>query len=244
MTTVFVHGVPDTHRVWGPLIAALQPKNAVALSLPGFDAPLPEAFAATKEAYVDWLIGELERLPPPLDIVSHDWGSLIAVRAIFLRPGLVRSWVSGGVPFTPDYSWHPTARIWQMAGAGEKAMARLDATLAARLLEQAGLSPPQASETAAHIDETMKDCILRLYRSGERVFEAWSPGLETISAPGLVIWGEEDVYAAPDFADRAGALTGARVERIPDCGHWWQLQATETSASAIAEFWRTACEAD
>ena len=53
MPAVFVHGVPDTQRVWDGVISRLKRKDVVALSLPGFGCPVPAGFSATKEAYVD-----------------------------------------------------------------------------------------------------------------------------------------------------------------------------------------------
>jgi pimeloyl-ACP methyl ester carboxylesterase len=80
MPAVLVHGVPDTHRLWEPLRSHLQRSDVVAVSLPGFDAPVPPGFDATKEAYVEWLIAELERGGAPVDLVGHDWGALLVQR--------------------------------------------------------------------------------------------------------------------------------------------------------------------
>jgi pimeloyl-ACP methyl ester carboxylesterase len=63
MPTVFVHGVPETAALWDALRAKLDREDSVALSLPGFGCARPAGVSATKEAYVDWLIRELEKLP-------------------------------------------------------------------------------------------------------------------------------------------------------------------------------------
>ncbi len=45
----------------------------------------------------------------PVDLVAHDWGALITLRAISLRPDLIRSWaIISAVPH-PDNLWHSTA---------------------------------------------------------------------------------------------------------------------------------------
>jgi pimeloyl-ACP methyl ester carboxylesterase len=105
------------------------------------------------------------------------------------------------------------------------------------MLTRAGLSDADARETAAHIDDTMKDCILGLYRSGRDVFREWGPDLSRVTAPGLVLWGEGDVYAAPVYAERIGEVTGAGVVILP-CGHWWQVERPEAAADAILAFRR------
>jgi pimeloyl-ACP methyl ester carboxylesterase len=68
MPAVFVHGVPDTHRVWHAVIARLHREDVIALSLPGFGSEIPVGFDCTKDAYCDWLRAELRRIEgPPLD---------------------------------------------------------------------------------------------------------------------------------------------------------------------------------
>jgi pimeloyl-ACP methyl ester carboxylesterase len=91
MTAVLVHGVPETPAVWEPLRAHLRRADVAALELPGFGSPRPEGFAATKEAYVGWPAGELERADGPVDLVGHDWGGALVVRLVSTRPELVRS---------------------------------------------------------------------------------------------------------------------------------------------------------
>jgi pimeloyl-ACP methyl ester carboxylesterase len=232
MTTVFIHGVPDTARVWSRLAPLLPADDKAALCLPGFGCALAPGFAAAKEDYLAWLVSALEALPAPRDVVAHDWGSILMMRVLSVRPDLIRSWVGGGAPLTADYTWHPTARMWQTPGAGEKSMQRLSPELATAMLARAGLSDADAREVAAHIDDTMKDCILRLYRSGRDVFREWGPELGRVTAPGLVLWGAGDAYAAPMYAERIGEVTGARVV-ILSCGHWWQVEQPEAAARAI-----------
>ena len=209
----------------------------MALSLPGFGCACPPGFAATKEDYLAWLISALEAVPAPRDLIAHDWGSILMMRVLCLRPDLVRSWVGGGAPFSTDYAWHPTARLWQTPGAGEKAMDRLSHDLAVDTLQRAGLSAADARETADGIDARMKHCILSLYRSGRDVFQDWGTGLARIAAPGLVLWGERDIYAAPRYGERIAAITGARSITL-DCGHWWQRERPAEAASLIHAFRR------
>jgi pimeloyl-ACP methyl ester carboxylesterase len=52
LPAVFVHGNPETAAVWDELFAHLLRKDIVALSPPGFGAPVPEGFDATSDAYL------------------------------------------------------------------------------------------------------------------------------------------------------------------------------------------------
>jgi pimeloyl-ACP methyl ester carboxylesterase len=49
MPAVFVHGVPDTHRVWRSVVGRLRRDDVVTLSLPGFDCEIPSGFDCSKE---------------------------------------------------------------------------------------------------------------------------------------------------------------------------------------------------
>jgi pimeloyl-ACP methyl ester carboxylesterase len=239
MPVVFVHGVPDTERVWRPILERIDRKDVVTLSLLGFACPLPPGFGAAKEDYLAWLTGTLERLPQPIDLVGHDWGSLLVVRAASTRPDLVRSWAGGGAPTSGEYVWHPAARLWQTPEVGEQMVAAFDAPAARRFLTDHGVPDAQAAETASHIDPLMKHCILQLYRSAKDVFKEWEPGLADIRAPGLVLWGENDPFAEAQFADRMGAQTRAsRVVRLPHCGHWWQCEKPDETAAELSRHWR------
>lgn len=55
-TVVLVHGNPETTAIWGPLVAALAERgdsDVVALSPPGFGAPIPLGFDPTMDAYAE-----------------------------------------------------------------------------------------------------------------------------------------------------------------------------------------------
>ena len=76
---VLVHGVPESAALWDLLRAALAGESA-ALALPGFATPRPAGFGATKDDYVDWLVGEIEQFDAPVDLVGHDWGAALTYR--------------------------------------------------------------------------------------------------------------------------------------------------------------------
>jgi pimeloyl-ACP methyl ester carboxylesterase len=118
---VFVHGVPETHHLWNDVRDALGRDDTIALACPGFGNPRPAGFAATKEAYVDWLVAELEKIGEPVDLVGHDWGGAFTLRVASIRPDLLRSWVSDAAGLADvNFEWHEFAKIWQTPEAGEE----------------------------------------------------------------------------------------------------------------------------
>src|SRR5262249_12831459 len=106
MPAVLIPRVPHTPAPWDKLRSHLSRRDVLAPALPGFGCPVPPGFSATKQAYVDWLVAELERVGEPVDLVGHDWGALLVQRAVSLRPDLIRTWACGDGPVDPDYVSH------------------------------------------------------------------------------------------------------------------------------------------
>ena len=52
------------------------------------------ASRATSDDYLAWLVGELEAIDGPIDLVGHDWGGGHVQRLAATRPDLIRSWVT------------------------------------------------------------------------------------------------------------------------------------------------------
>lgn len=238
MTTLLVHGVPDTEHVWHALVPRLGRPDVVRLSLPGFGCPMPAGFEATRDGYAAWLIGQIEGQPEPVDLVGHDWGALLVVRAACLRPDRVRSWAAGGAPLDADYVWHRAAQLWQTPEVGEQVMAQLTPAALERALVAAAVPADDARHAAERLDDTMKQCILRLYRSAVHVGKEWAPDLGRLRAPGLVLWGERDPYAPPLWGERLAQATGARLVRFADCGHWWPLERPAEVAVELTRHWK------
>lgn len=239
---VFVHGVPETAAIWDKVRAAIGGES-VALSLPGFGVPRPEGFGATKDDYVDWLLGELDHVEGPIDLVGHDWGAGLTYRVATAHGDRLRSWAADiGNIAHPDYEWHDFAKLWQTPGEGEafiesqNAMAPEDR---ASIFESMGVTHDDALEMAAASDATMGDCILALYRSAVPNPHAhWGPWSPT-SAPGMVLHPTDDLFGDERLASSVATSLGARFERIPGAGHFWPYQAPDAGAAVLESFWST-----
>lgn len=239
MPAVFIHGVPETSRVWDRIRALVDRDDTIALSLPGFASPVPDGWTATKEEYVAWVIAQLEDLgaaSSPVDLVGHDWGCLISQRVVSTRPDLIRTWAVGSGPVDETYVWHDTAQAWQTPELGEQVMTMMTPELLAVALEpELGV---HAATLAEPIDELMRDCILKLYRSAITVGAEWQRDVDALGAkvPALVIWGRDDTYAPALMGQRLAARVGGRYLELP-CGHFWPLLEPEQAAAALNEFW-------
>jgi pimeloyl-ACP methyl ester carboxylesterase len=241
MPAVLVHGVPDTSALWSPLRAHLHRDDVVALNLPGFGAPVPDGFDATKEAYADWVTEQLETVGEPVDLVGHDWGSILVQRVASVRPDLIRTLACGSGPLDKEYIWHPMAQLWQTPEAGEQmidgwvAMPEADRAAA---MAAGGSAPELAAIQSAVITPEMGRCVLALYRSAVDVGAEWEDAVSTMPRrPSLVLWGRDDPYCGPEVADRLAARLDAELLLFDDCAHWWPWDRPAESAAALERLW-------
>jgi pimeloyl-ACP methyl ester carboxylesterase len=237
---VFVHGVPEVAELWDKVRAEVG-GDSVAVSLPGFGCERPSGFPATKDAYSDWLIGELEKMGEPVDLVGHDWGAGLTYRVATTRPDLLRSWAADVANVLhPNYEWHDFAKIWQSA-EGEAFFETQNATPTeqrAALFEGFGVPADDALTMASKGDKTMGDCILALYRSATpNPYAHWGDTFTPTTAPGLVIIPTDDPFGDEKLAAEVADMLGAKTARLEGLGHWWPVQDPKRSADALKEFW-------
>ena len=239
----FVHGVPETTAIWGPLRDRLS-EDSVALQLPGFGIPRADGFGATKDEYVAALVSELEQLDGPVDLVGQDWGGLLTLRVATAHPELLRSWVADcAYCFHPDYDWHPWAKEWQIPGLGERQIAEGGGILVGpNEILRMRVSAQAASEVIAAQDDTMQQCILDLYRSAmPNIYADWgAEARQSKPAPGVVLTTTLDSEGSGpgNRLDREVAkMLGAEVELLEGRGHWWMLEDPEGAAEMLHRCW-------
>ncbi|WP_375209002.1 alpha/beta fold hydrolase [Hyphomonas jannaschiana] len=239
---VFIHGVPDTPHLWKPLVAALglQPYEYFAPALPGFGTPLPKGFACTKDAYADYLIGEIEKLGQKIDLVGHDWGALLSLRIASLRPDLIRTWCVTNAVIDPDYRGHKTARMWATPLLGEFVMLNMrnKPRMEAALI-QGGMPAGLAKEEVPLIDKTMRQSILKLYRSavGLRFSGDWVSDLANLPTPGQLFWGETDPYVDLSVAERFSKNHNVPLHIENGAGHWACAERADAFAAVLKALW-------
>ncbi|MBS1878453.1 MAG: alpha/beta hydrolase [Actinobacteria bacterium] len=241
MPAFLVHGNPDSSRLWSRVVEHLGPygEEVVAADLPGFAAAAPAGFPRSKESYVEWIEEQLEALGGGVDLVGHDWGSLLAQRVASTRPNLVRTVACGGAAVDREYPWHPLAQVWQTPGEGERYMEEelTDEFGIAHLVENG--VPQEDAEANIWTTPHGKATILALYRSAVDIGEEWQPDLERIEVPAMVIWGKDDPYVPLAFGEAlATRMKGELV--VLDCGHWWPFERPEETAEALLRHWSEA----
>jgi pimeloyl-ACP methyl ester carboxylesterase len=167
---------------------------------------------------------ELDRIR----VVGHGWGGALGLILARQQPALVeRLVVMDGVPLVKGFAWSGPARLWRRPVIGELVMGSTSRRLLSKQLRR-GTTQPQAwtadrlSAVWDQFDQGTQRALLRLHRAADetRLIELGT-GLDSVTAPVQIIWGESDPWFDPGFADAyADRLHTAEVERVVGAGHW------------------------
>lgn len=224
---LYVHGVPTSSRDWLPFLART---GGLAPDLPGFGQSSKRGDLGFSIPFYDgWIETFLAATGADrIRLVVHDWGAAALAFAQRHPERIERLVIINAVPLLPGYRWHRIARVWRTRFAGEFAMGLVSRRTLGWISREANATPgPMPDDfvraTAAAFDQGTQRAILRLYRSAPpAALAAAGEHLGAITAPALVVWGEQDPYIPARFgADYAAALGGeTAVELLPDAGHW------------------------
>lgn len=239
---VLLHGNPDTQETWGGVLRALDgaPLRCLAPDLPGFGGsashPGPER---TLERFAGWTAELVTALAGerPIHLVVHDVGGFYGLPFACAHPERVASLTILNTLFWPDYRWHRFGKAWRTPLLGELVMTLANRWIFTTELRRGSKGYPLAEARAAYarVTPTTRREVLKLYRAmSPPVFGPWEPRLlaATAAIPTRVIWGERDPYIPSRFADRFGTTL---VERLPDVGHWVQVERPDLVARTVRE---------
>lgn len=242
---LLIHGNPDSHRMWLPMIEHLADRfDCIAPDLPGFGASaLPANNDVSLAGFARWtddLIAALE-LDQPVDLMVHDIGGFYGLAWAALHPDKLRRLVVSNTLLHADYQWHFWARVWR-SGLGELSMKAFDwpviGPTALGITMRIGgplLTKAQLDETFANFHPTARAQVLRIYRETDPAkFAPWEQPMLACTAqrPTRVIWGARDPFIPLSFCQCFGA---ADVQVLTDAGHWVAAEAPERVADLVRE---------
>jgi pimeloyl-ACP methyl ester carboxylesterase len=198
--------------------------GSVALDLPGFGAsPLP-ATAGGARHYADLIAPAIaEFTEEPLVVVGHSFGGTVAVALAAKRPDVVRALVLTGAPLLrrPSSARAPLpyrAQRWLRA-RGLLSEARLEAA-----------RQRYGSRDYRNATGVMRDVLVA------SVNESYESELAALRVPVTLLWGENDLEAPYDVAERsAGLLDGASLRRLQGVGHFVPQEAPGELVDAVAK---------
>jgi 3-oxoadipate enol-lactonase len=224
---VFAHGLGGSHLSWWQQMPHFAERNrCVAFAHRGFGPSTAPAEGADPRQFADDLAALADHLAlGPLTIVAQSMGGWTAIEFALRFPDRVRGIVLSSTSGTIDYTklspalTEPLAR-WNREAAEEiERCTRLGLHVAAgaRMAEEQPahhLLYQEVDETSAGLDKMLvRDRLLSM-----RVRPAST--LRAISAPVLVVVGEEDIVFPACVGDAlAGSFARGRAVAFRQCGH-------------------------
>jgi pimeloyl-ACP methyl ester carboxylesterase len=105
-----------------------------------------------------------------------------------------------------------------------------------QLIHPDRLDGPLAAEVTAMAERVGRDAFLRQQQAILGRAES-RPGLSAIAVPTLVAVGEADLLTPPELAEEmAAAIPGARLERLPGCGHLPPMEDPVATSRLLLEW--------
>ncbi len=226
-TVVYLHGAPTSSDDWLPF---LELSGGLAPDLLGFGRSSKAGnLEYSLPAYVRFLESFLRATETDeVSVVGHGWGGAIALAFALAHPEQARKvTVIDAVPLLPGFVWPRSVRRLRRAALGELIMGSIGRRLLGRSLRSGTVTPEAWSEQRldavwAQFDQGTQRAILRLYRSIDPAgLAAAGAGLDALDAPSLIVWGEEDPWMPPSFAEAyRHHLPRAELIRVSGAGHW------------------------
>ena len=169
-------------------------------------------------------------------LIGHSFGGMLAAELAALRPERIQKLVL----IAPIGLWHKdwpyTVADWTAKGAEELAAVLFHNTDSE--LVKTALTPPEDEDEAA---EGLVQFLWTMGCTAKVIWPIPDKGLNKrihrVSAPALVIWGENDALIPPAYAGIfADSLKQAELRMIPNCGHVPPLEQLDALNSAVDQF--------
>jgi pimeloyl-ACP methyl ester carboxylesterase len=175
--------------------------------------------------------------PARFALAGLSMGGYIALMIQRLAPERVTRIALLDTSARPDVPERTADRRRLMEIARTEGVRRVQGLLLARLIHPARLGEAELVETVLHMAEHVGlDAFLRQQEAIISRPDA-RHGLGNIRCPALVLVGEQDLQTPPDIADEiASGIPGARLVKVPDCGHLSTLERPEAVNRALAEW--------
>jgi pimeloyl-ACP methyl ester carboxylesterase len=255
---ILLHGFPEFWYAWRHQLVDLSDEyTVVAPDLRGFN--LSDKPKQVSDYEIDNLVDDITGLiryfkRDKAVVAGHDWGAGVAWAIATKNPEYVEKLVCLQVPPVPVWKKNQTLKqffaswymfFFQIPRIPEWLLSRNDFE---KLV--IGLKTSTAEKgvfTDADIDAYKKAwgepdalrCSINYYRANiiKRMFGSQTQ-TNKINVPTLFIYGEKDHAVLPETVENVGDFIDSEYKelRIPNSGHWVQIEASDAVTGALREF--------
>ena len=251
---LLVHGHEQSAATWRWVIPALASTHRVlALSLPGTgETDRPTGQHAPGHDMAPFVAAFLDALDvqPPLDVVGHSAGGVIALRLALANPARIRTLTlvdSAGL----GQAVHPLLALDTLPGVGELAImiSRVPggdigrtSMSTAMLFAQPWRAPADflteqhaLAQRPGQLESSTAMARALFGAHGQR--QILLDQLPTLTMPTLVVWGACDyVLPAHQAQTAVDLLPDGRLALIPDCGHLPHVEHPDRFAAVLTDW--------
>lgn len=251
---VLLHGFPEFWFAWRRQIPALAAAGfrVVAPDMRGYNlSSRPRGVAAYEIGRLATDVRDLiaERGAQRAFLVGHDWGAAVAWTTAMDHPACVERLAILNAPHPRRMidglkDWHQLLRSWYLFFFALPWLPERVVRARRWRLLRSSLPKAFTSEVIDRYIEAWSQpgaatAMLNYYRAALRGAPAAARRtIIPITAPTLVIWGQQDRYLGPDLAqpEPADVPNLDRVERLADCSHWVAHDAPDRVSQLLVEF--------
>ena len=233
-TVVFIHGFAASLESWGPIPEYIGEQfHVIAFDVKGFGlSPRPAGDYAPPAQAVHLWAGLDQLGVKRATLVGHSWGASLVLAMALAQPERVER-----LALMSAYAYDeevPTFFRWAQSPLGDAMFAMFYRQQLAERVRLAYYDERYVTaERVANVEREMSRpgttaAALAAVR-GQRYADL-SRRYPTITAPTLIVWGQEDRVTPVAFADRlARDLSNSRVKIYPLCGHMPMVEADRKS---------------
>jgi pimeloyl-ACP methyl ester carboxylesterase len=252
---LLLHGLGCDHSTWGPVLDQLAKRfTVVAPDLLGHGSSDKPRADYSVGGYANGMRDLISVLGiDRVTVVGHSLGGGVAMQFAYQYPELTERLVlvapgGFGPEVTPAIRAVTTPGFHQVAGLLTLPGVRQASTTALRLLARSGLPQARDLDEVARILDSFKDERTRAaIRHVVRAVVDWRGQVITVSdrayltesMPMCVVWGEDDMVIPATHARIAAQVApSARVEMLPNCGHFPHRDHPQRFVKVLQEFVR------
>ncbi|HWG44201.1 MAG TPA: alpha/beta hydrolase [Gemmataceae bacterium] len=255
---VLLHGFPEFWYSWRHQIPALAAAGfrVFAPDLRGYNwSDKPAGVPAYRlETLLEDVVGLIHQAgEEKAAIVGHDWGGVLAWHLAMLRPQVVDKLTVLNAPHPAAYwrelrSWEQMRKSWyvlffQLPGLPEQVIGAGDYDAVDRMLRRKPVHAEAFTREDVHLYKQALSrpgaltAALNYYRALRYPKERKAQDIPPISAPTLLLWGEQDSYLSLRLTEGLGAwVPNLRVVRFPDASHFVQNDVPERVNRLLIDF--------
>jgi pimeloyl-ACP methyl ester carboxylesterase len=239
---VCVHGLGGSSNTFTPLMSALARHRVVRIDLPGSGRSHRAEGALSMARHADLVQSACARLNVTrAHFVGHSMGNIVLQHVAVAAPKLMAGLVLFGPLIVPTDGARTAirargekAKAEGANGMHEIALALLNASMSADTRARLPLAVAFVRESLVRQDPD------GYARSCFALADAPAAAVDQITAPVLLVTGDEDIVAPPQavraMAEKLHRARSVRVVVLPKCGHWTPVERPEECARELRAF--------